>query len=163
MSRYGYTTEEQNKAAENLISDYEYLATLYRELVPVLERFDGKVFNCRLEKAIQEATKKRIYCRNNGHCIDVYAYTPNFNQMRTICAVKTPENKRIIADEWMQNARERREGFLKAAEQLRQAMPRIDTIKEQIKQLTKALDGITGGLSYEIQDIYGLHYHIRNY
>lgn len=57
-----------------IIRKYEVQIKAYRELIPciseaipVIQRFDGKVFNVKLEKALEELTNAYYYVRRNNY------------------------------------------------------------------------------------------------
>ena len=61
MMRYGYTRQEQDKAAAEIITGYREAAALFPILRQTAEAWDGKVYNKRFTEALNAATGQRIF------------------------------------------------------------------------------------------------------
>lgn len=161
-----YTAEEKAAAVTARIKEYNKAASILPELVKVLKAFDGKVYNCRLEKALQEALKIRVYVKKTDYNIDIHYYGED-NQWITLACAKLADalkdGKRINSAAFIEDAEKRRNEFLKRACRIEVQAPQVEEIKKRVKQLEKILDALTGSLDYDLRDIYGIHYQIRNY
>lgn len=162
------TYEDKETAAKRLAEDHREAARLFAEIRPVIESFDGKVFNCRFEKALQDHTGRRVFCRKeNEKWIIIYYYSKNFNQYMTIAGLKTEdltEGKRINAARFLESGRERYTEHLQKAASLEEAITTAPEIKKQIAELIKMINTLSAKIdSYEARDIFDLNYRITTY
>lgn len=157
---YFHTKEERDKEAMKHIKALKECAGLFALIKPVLQDFDGKCFNCRLEKALQDRTGKRIYAKKQYRYIYIYTYD-RINQQRTLAQIaldEMPDEKRIPAEKLIASAREKRESFLKEANEIKKTMENAEMIKAQMMQLEKALKNLSDSVkSYTAREIYGLN------
>lgn len=147
----------QLKACETFSQNRRQAASLYPVIAKVYRNFDGKVYNCRLEKALQEAApENRIYCRKRGSYIEVYTCIGHRYEDYTLTHVNMEEltdGKRICAEKFIESAQSRRESLLKEAARMDEFAANIDEIDTQLKALKKAYNGIVASLPYTAQDI----------
>ena len=168
MSRY-YTDEDKEKAAKRLAEDHREAAQLFTVIRPVITEFDGKVYNCRFEKALQDKTGRRIYCRKEcgGKWLTIYYYSKNFNQQMTIAGIKIEDmmdGKRINAARFLESGRERYTEHLQQAAKLEEAIEKAPEIERQILELAKMINVLSSQIdSYEAREIFDLNYRITNY
>lgn len=71
---YYYKKEDQDAAARAYIKAYRDAAALYPKIKKVIQSFDKKVFNKRLETALQNETGARVYIENRPNMIDVHIF-----------------------------------------------------------------------------------------
>ena len=118
MRFYGHR-EEAHKEARKRAADYRAAATLIPAVIKVLRTFDNKVYNCRLEKALKEATENRVYCHKGDYTMEIYTYPEgNYSHHITLASVKAedlPEGKRIPADKLIESTHHYREKILSDA------------------------------------------------
>ena len=155
---YCGSKEDQDKYIDTLVKENRKAAQLFPSVRKVLENFDGKVYNIRLQRAIQEETGDHIYTEERYNRVYIYIYGTAGRQY-TIAALDREDmedGKRINAKKMIESAREYRESHLKKAYQLEQQAAQIITIKEQVKQIEQLLKSVTCKLDYEIRDIYGI-------
>jgi len=159
-----YSREDQNKAAQTMAESFRTTAAQLPRLKKVLKSFDGKVFNCRLEAALNEPKNPvYIFCRKRYKYLEIYTYVGNHQRTLATCLLdEMPDGKRIPADLLIKSAEDRRADFLKTAAEIERAAEQMDTIKEQIEQVKRLLEGITKPLPYEVIDIYNLNYRLTN-
>ena len=153
-----YGKEEQKKAIAARVEELRTVAGYYPMITKIYNQFDGKVFNCRLEKALHEATQNKIHVENKEKYISIYYY--NRGETFTLTYMKKedmPNGKRIEAEKWIESAREKRADLLKRAADIETAAGNIDTTISQLKELKKHYNTIIGSLPYYIQDVYGLN------
>ena len=162
------TYEDKETAAKRLAEDHREAARLFTEIRPVIESFDGKMFNCRFEKALQDHTGRRVYCKKeNEKWIIIYYYSKNFNQYMTLAGLKTEdliEGKRINAARFLESGRERYTEHLQKAASLKEAIEKAPEIERQILELAKMIKVLSSQIdSYEARDIFDLNYRITTY
>ena len=159
-----YTREDQDKAIKAYIDDLQEAVNLFTAVRDVVQEFDGKVFNCRFEKALQDKSERRIYAKKEHSRINIYIYTtPDIYTLASVQIKDMKDGKRINADLFLESARQYRDERLKEISEARKAAENIDQIKSQIKQLENAIYAITGTVkSYRVKEIYGLNVRITH-
>lgn len=161
---YYRNKEERDNAVKRHIEDYRNAAGLFSRIRPIIESFDNKVFNCRLEKALQEKTGLRIYAKKDFKHISIYMYGGNTNRMITLASIPLEalkEEKRIPAAAFIEDARKRRESLLKEAASMEEAITKADTVKRQMDALQAQMEAVSKQISsYTAREIYGLNYRI---
>lgn len=159
-----YAREDQDKAAQELAATYREAAGIFPALRRVFEQYDSKVFNCKVTKALQEATGRYIYAEKRYSVLDFYFYERG--RQFTLAQIRLdamPDGKRIDAGKLIESARAEREIYLRKAAELSAIAGQVDTIKAQIEVLKKQLKAIVDPLPYEARDIWGLGYRITSY
>ena len=140
---YGFYNDEARRAGcEKTAAANREAAALFPAIRKVFEAFDGKVFNCRLEKALREATGRRVFVKKCDYNIEVYTYLDDYrgNSWYTLAFVKCEElkdGKRIPAAAFIDSARSYREKHLKEAAQM-EAAP--DTVPEMVQHIKYFID-----------------------
>lgn len=160
---YFYSEEGRQKAVETTAKEYRAAAGLFPAIRNVLEQFDGKMLNCRLEKALQEATGRRVYVKKEYNRVEVYYYGTTYTGSSYITLAQIPldalpDGKRIPAALLVKSAREQRERHLKDAAALETTAENMEAIKQQIKYFIDQANKLSNGLPYELRDIYGIKY-----
>ncbi|MBO6298758.1 MAG: hypothetical protein J6N53_07915 [Lachnospiraceae bacterium] len=159
MMRYGYTRQEQDKAAAEIITGYREAAALFPILRQTAEAWDGKVYNKRFTEALNAATGQRIFSQVYGETIHFYLYGKH-NHQHTIMSIKKSalmDGKRLDAKTLIDDARSRREEFLRRAADIENAGQKVDTVKEQIETLKNMLRVLGDSLPYEAREIWGVN------
>lgn len=138
-------------------------AKICTQIKPVLERFDGKVYNIRIERALQEIA--RVYREHSGDYIVFYTYIgKTYNNRHVIMRVKRSDGlrdgKRIRADKFIEATNECRQELLKKAYTIDATLPQMPEVLQQIEALKKQLNAVSDSLPYMIRDIYKIHYRI---
>jgi hypothetical protein len=153
--------ESALQAAQRHIIECRQAASLFPALCRVFRAFDGKVYNKRLDSAIQ-AEAGRVYIQKRDQYIDIYTYSEGGDHF-TLLYFKLPENKRIKAANFIQAAESKRNEYLQEAFHLEQIIPTIDTRKKQIEHIKHLLEMTLQDLSYSEQELFELNYHIRRH
>jgi DNA repair exonuclease SbcCD ATPase subunit len=161
--RYYRSTEEQQKDLNSRIESYRSAAALAPIVIKVLKTFDNKVYNCRLDKAIREATDNKIGVYNQYGFISIYAtYTTNYHHINLATfRLEELENKRIDADKLIEQVKAARENLLKKAYQIETTAQQADNIREYIRQSIEKLESMCRDLPDDIREIYNIPYSIR--
>ena len=101
MRFYG-SIEDANKAAQTRANAYRNAAGYINTVAQIIRQFDGKVYNCRLDKALKEATEGRVFCNRNQYLFEIYTYPESHYSfhigLANIKAEDLTEGKRIPAD-----------------------------------------------------------------
>ena len=157
-----YNRELQDKYIKARIDQYREAASLTPAIIKVLQDFNGKCFNCKLEKAIQEKTNKHIYAHKKWHNVVIEYYENGDTFTLASCLIDDLiDGKRIPADILTEDARKRQEGFLKRAYEMQTAYDNMDTIFKQLEQLKSTIKAIINPIPYELLDVYRLENYRR--
>ena len=157
---YGYTQKDQDAAIKAYIEAYRNAAALYPALKRVIQSFDKKVFNKRLETALQAETGARIYVDNRPNMIDIHMYggpRSSWITLATLLKDDFIDGKRIDAEKLTESLTDHRAALLKKAAEYEQQIGQIDQVKEQLKQLKKQIAAVLSPYDYTIRDIYGIN------
>lgn len=153
-----YNRELQNGYVLQQIEKYKASANLAPVIIKVINQFDGKMFNVKLEKALREAVPdKYIHARKEykNIIIGFYDGADHFT-LASMPIDKLTDGKRIPADLLTEDARKRQEGFLKKAYEMQTAFNNMDTIFKQLEQLKSTIKAIINPIPYELLDVYRL-------
>lgn len=159
---YGFYNDETRRAGCLKTAEaHRNAAQLFPAIRKTLEQFDGKVFNCRLEKALQEATGCRVYAKKSKYSIDIYTYISDYrgNSWYTLARLKNEDlkdGKRIPAAAFISSAREYREKHLQEAAELEAAPDTVPEMAEHIRYFIAQANKLVDSIPYVIRDMYGL-------
>lgn len=157
---YGYTKNEQDNAVQSYIDAYRKAAALYPAIKKVIQNFDKKVFNKRLETALQEGTGARVFVENRPNMIDVHVYGGPRSTWITLAILQKEDfvdGKRIDAGKLIESLTDHRNTLLQTAARYEKQIEEIDQIKIQIKQIKKLLNDVLEPYDYTMRDIYGIN------
>lgn len=157
---YGYTKNEQDQAVKSYIETYRKAAALYPAIKKVIQNFDKKVFNKRLETALQEGTGAQVYVYNRPNMIDIHMYGGPRSTWITLATLSKDDfidGKRINAEKLIGSLTENRNRLLQTAARYEKQIEEIDRVKEQLKILKKQIAGVLEPYDYTIRDIYGIN------
>ena len=148
------------------ISNYRDAAKMARAIIPVIKKFDNKVYNKRLQTALQDDTKKRIYCEKNNYIFRIYIYDDTYTQITlahlTIKEALTDE-KRIRAEKITEKLNATYSDLLTQAYDLYNILPQVDLYKTQLEFYKAKIEKIVNNLPSEIKDNFDLNYRVRCY
>lgn len=163
--RYYGSIEEANKEARQRVKDYRTAAGYIPTVCRILNGFDNKVYNCRLDKALEAATGNRVHADKTDYSLEVYTYPEHGCSYRItlarVDAKELPDNKRIPADKLIDSAREHRESILRKAYNLETSIDQVPQIKAYIEETKKKLEAYVRSFPDDLRDLYGLPYYIR--
>ena len=156
-----YNRELQDGYILKRIELYKEAASYAPIIIKVLQNFDHKMYNCRLEKALQDAAPRRIYTEKRYQNINIYYYVNS--DSFTLASIKITDlidGKRIPAQLFIESARKRQEYFLKEAYELQSNFDNIDNILNQLEQIKNMYRAITKNLPSEFCDTYRINHYI---
>lgn len=164
MRFYG-DIEGANKEAQRRADNYRTATAYIPTISKIIKDFDNKVYNCRLEKALKEATENRVFCDKNGYTLEIYTYPKNGYSYRVTLA-KIPikdlkDGKRIPADKILKSFQEHRETLLKKAYEIETQIDQMQYVKAYIEQTKEKLEKYCRSFNTDIRDIYGIPYCVR--
>lgn len=156
---YFARNESREEYVLNIAAAEREAAALFPAIRAVLEDFDGKVLNCRLEKALRERTGKHICVNKRYKFLEITVYLPGCQYEIYFCSIELasmPDGKRIPAALMIENARERREKMLEKAAELENGLTNVSEWKTQLAYLERQINRIRSQIPYEIQDAFNL-------
>ena len=161
---YG-SMEDANKQARQRVNDYKRAAELIPVIIPVIKGFDGKVYNCRFDKALKAATDNAVYVDKTDYIFTIYTYPAhNYSFHITTACIKTTaltDGKRIPAELLISSAQECRKDILQKAENIERMINKMPLVKEKISHSIDNLNAYLESLPADIQIIYGIPYRIH--
>ena len=164
MRFYG-SIEEANKEARNRANDYRTAAGYIPEITKIIKDFDGKVYNCRLDKALQAATNNRVFVSKTEYNFSIYTYPRNHYSfhitLACIPADALTDGKRIPADKIIESFKEHRETVLKNAFEIESNIDQMEQVRAYISQTKEKLEAYCRSFNNDLRDIYGLPYCVR--
>ena len=160
---YYRSTEERQKDLNNRIESYRQAAAQAPAIIKIIRQFDGKVYNCRLDKALKEATNGKVGVYNQYGFISIYAcYTTNYHHINfATFRLEDLENKRINAEKLIEQVKAARENLLDKAYKVETYSEQADNIREYVKQSIEKLESICKSLPDDIREVYNIPYAIR--
>ena len=172
--------EHQNAAIWREINSRRQAAEAFPHLRKTLESFDGKVFNCRLEKALREdgnywivELKRSDYCgdrleirfcrRTTNTTSTDWQYMLGVNLGKATDKAPKWDGKRLPAALLIESAAEQRAHLLKEAAAMEEARERVPELTQQIEYMKNQFRALVDSVPYTVARIYNLDYHIVHY
>lgn len=184
-----YNKEVAGKLVELEIQNRKDCLKLYDQIIPIIERFDGKVLNKRLETALQNVNKylrvdrnytsfgiswwvENDYIRNtpdrNGFCTacyvqsrQLYMTTALFTSDRNMTdKVMLDEENRLIADVILVALEQGKKNMEEHIRMLEESLPHAEEYEEELKAMKKAFEEKRDSIPYLIRDYYDMNYSI---
>ncbi|WP_034452466.1 hypothetical protein [Butyrivibrio sp. AE2032] len=164
MRFYG-SIEDANKAAQTRANAYRNAAGYINTVAKVVKQFDGKVYNCRLDKALKEATEGRVFCNKNQYLFEIYTYPESHYSfhigLANIKAEDLTEGKRIPADKIIKSLQEHREMLLRKAYDIESHIGEMEQVRAYIMQTKEKLENYCRSFNTDLRDIYRIPYCVR--
>lgn len=164
MRFYG-NIEEAHKEAHQRANNYRTATSYIPTITKILKDFDNKVYNCRLEKALKEATDNRVFCHKSDYSLEIYTYPEKGYSYRVNLAYikieALKEGKRIPADNLIESLQSHRETLLKTAYEIESNIEQMAQVKAYIEQTKEKLEQYCRSFNTDLRDIYGLPYCVR--
>jgi len=157
-----FKQEDQEKNARAKIAAYKEVAGYCETVCDVVKQFDGKVFNCRLQNALQ-AAGVRAWIEKRYKYLEISCFVKGISGDFTLAQIKLedmPDGKRIPADLIIASAKSRRDIHLDRAAGLETMINEAPFIRLQLDQLKSQIDEIVSGIPGEAADIFNLYYRV---
>lgn len=156
--------------AEQKIDEYRQQANIFATVRPVIESYNGKVYNKRFSEALKQAVSESGYIYSekgaNGRRFWIH-YSPKGHgyNYRTICNMAIDDaltnGKKINAAAILDSMRDTRAELLKKAAELEEVGRHAEEIKAQIEMLENTISAVLAPLSYEARELYEIK--VRRY
>ena len=167
MANFHIPIETANQDASLRIDGYHAALSYIPAIEEIIKKFDGKVYNCRFDKAVREATSNKVICDTKYESLYIYTWIPNrYSQQITIVHISFDEftdGKRIPAEKIIANMKKYRDENLKSIDQIEKAMAQIPHMKKHIQRSIDKLNNYLQDIPFEVRDIYGIPYAVRFY
>lgn len=151
-----YDNEERRKAITDHIEKLRDIAALYPVIVPVITKFDNKIYNVRFKNALSEAassSKYYVFTEKRLNYIEIYVYDRGSQYtLAQVTIDDMPDGKRIPAEKLIESARNKREELLRRAYELENID--IKQVLDQLNQAKALYNSIYEGLPYKFIDVY---------
>ncbi len=169
-----YTKEDAVKSCKHDIKCLRDSAQKIRLIKEIVRAFDGRVYNCRFDEAIQALNDDEayFYCTNNYgwyHIIYSPRRDPWSKELLSVPAAVRggsdkgkPEEKvftdtkRIIADKMIELLNNKYADLLREANELENALTKIDEVLLQTKQLKQLYNVLVDTLPYSVQEKFNI-------
>jgi len=164
---YG-SNDERRKHIQNRIDGKKELVKYFPVVKKVVQQFDGKVYNCKLDKALKEATTDEqhpygaVYCHiAYGGWIEIVAHGCNHGMSESVSILyiaksDLKDGKRIDAAQWLEHINNNYAGLMKEISGLEHDLETIDDTLKQIEMLKKQIKTLVEPLSWTTRDAYGI-------
>ena len=167
---YG-SNEDKRKYIQSKIDGLKGLQHYFPIIKKVIQEFDGKVYNCRLDKAIQEAAaaydldhfidrgnRGGVYCHiTYGKYIEICAYqgssTFDFFYMDK---KDLKDGKRIDAAVWLENVNRHYAKLMQDITGLERDLETIDDVLTKLEILKSQIKALVEPLSWTTRDAYNI-------
>ena len=173
--RWNKSREDLDEEARAEINTLRGIAQLTPAIKSVITRFNGKIYNRRIDTAIQAEIDKvagmMAYAdgsefskyRSRSEKYKEYAIlriTPgrNWNRQINVTYIYFGEDGRIQADKSIWSLIEHRTTILKEAAELERDMGLVDDFIRNIEAIRKMLSGMNDSIGWKAKSIYGLHF-----
>lgn len=155
-----YDNESRRKEIADHIAKLRDIAALYPVIVPVITRFDNKIYNVCFVNALAEAscfTNYHIFTEKRLNYIEIYVYDRGSLFTLAQCTIDDmPDGKRIPADKLIESARNKREELLRRAYELENID--IAHVLDQLNQAKALYNSIYEGLPYKFINVYHINH-----
>lgn len=151
-----YDNEERRKAITDHIAKLRDIAALYPVIVPVITKFDNKIYNVRFKNALSEASSSSryyVFAEKRFNYMEIYVYDRGSQYtLAQVTIDDMPDGKRIPAEKLIESARNKREELLRRAYELENID--IKQVLDQLNQAKALYKSIYEGLPYKFIDVY---------
>lgn len=151
-----YDSDERRKAITDYVAKLRDIAALYPVIVPVISKFDNKIYNVRFKNALSEAAsnaKYYVFTEKRLNYMEIYVYDRGSQYtLAQVTIDDMPDGKRIPAEKLIESARNKREELLRRAYELENID--IEQVLSQLNQAKALYNSIYEGLPYKFIDVY---------
>lgn len=164
------------------IKNTKEAAALCDKVAEIIKKFDGKIFNIKLEKALEEATGKRFSVsknylmidyigqisiqwflddrsvRNGEYSVEYVAETSKYlcNIYKEKFEDAPVQNKRIVAENIIPALQKSKDNFLAKAKELEESIDKVYEWEKRIEEVKQQYNDLYKEIPFEIRDYFGL-------
>lgn len=184
-----YNKEVACKLVELEIQNRKEALNLYDQIISVIQKFNGKVLNKRLETALQKVNKylrvdtnyssfgiswwvNNDHIRNtpdrNGYCTACYVQTRQIHLTSALFTadrymtdkVMCDSDNRIIADVIIAALKEGKKNIEEHIRMLEENLPHAEEYEDELRAMKKAFEEKRDSIPYLIRDYFDMNYSI---
>lgn len=153
-----YSKDAQEKEMSARIKARREAAALFPAIRKTAEMFDGKVLNCRFEKALKEAAGRCVFVEKRSQFVYIEMY--DRGTVLTLATMKISEmadGKRINATALIEDAKQQRLSHLQKAADMERAFENAEVTRRQLNELKKLVEKVLADVPYEVRDVCNLN------
>jgi len=154
------TNEDRKNRIQKMIDAKKAMLPCFPLVKKIIQDFDGKCYNCKLDKAIEEAAKAanmNIYAGVERNSIYIRAYYDHESKyLFYFHKDDLKEGKRIDAAKWFEYINAEYSRTQKEIYQMQNELLTIDDTMKQIEVLKKQIETLVEPLSWEVRDTYNI-------
>ena len=157
-----YNKIEKDTECMKQIKGLREAASLFPNIRKVVERFDGKCYNCRFDKAIKDIGPG-IWVEKTKYYFRIYTYNHRYHglTLAQISLDDMPDGKRIPAELLVKSLKGRRESMLREACEIEESMKHVEEIESQVNQIESLLSSVYKNIPSFVLDTYKLRYRMQ--
>ena len=158
-----YESEEQRKEAiAKKVDLYREAAGYMPTIAKIVQSFDGKVYNCRFDKAIEAALKGKVYVYKRWEYIHIYVLDHGHDiTLASLPMKELNESKRIPAEKFLASLRQYRDELLKKAYDIETTIDQAANIKIYAEQTIEKINALLQKIPTEVREAYNIPYGYR--
>lgn len=153
-----------NTPVNNRINELREVAGIIPALCKVFREFDGKVYNVRFDRAINDVSGRRIIVDKGDYLVDLYTCMKsspgNIIEIARFKREDMKDGKRIPADKVIESARSHREKYLQEAYYLESNKERLYQAREYIRQAVDNLNKYMDSIPYVARELYKIPHYV---
>lgn len=160
---YFGTEEQRREHIQKKIDAKKAMLPYFPIIKKVVQQFDGKCYNCKLDKAIEEATKGigavNVYAgtERDNHYIYIRAYVDHESKyLFYMSKDQLKDGKRIDASKWFEYLNAEYGRTLQEIHQMESDLVTIDDTLKKVEMLKKQIEVLIDPLSWEVRDAYNI-------
>ena len=154
--------EEADKEIKAYIEELRKNAGIIPAIKKTVQEFDGKVLNCRLEKALEAATGQYIHVEKRYNTLAIYGYyKSHYMTFASVSLDTLTDGKRINAAAMIESLNDCRTKMLQEANEMEQQMQNVDIIRQQLESIKKLYEAVVSPVNSMIADYYRIEKYAR--
>ena len=155
----------QDRRAKAEVAARREAAAAFPFIRPVLQQFNGKVYNRRFENALKEALKGNapgyVYTYKGGFISVIYAPSVEGTERFTLCRMNA--EKRLDGKTLDDSLKDCRAALLREAAEIEEQAQQAELFQKRIDEAERLLKSVTDGINETVRDIYGLNCYVDRY
>lgn len=160
---------ENERRGEDLmrtINDYEKCVKAIPTVKEIVKRFDGKVYNKKLDDALGDAFSYedngyRIGCHKNTYSpniIEIYLYNNGSTTLARINLEEMPEGRRIDAIVWSAKLEEKKQHYSEKVKEIEECIPKVNEYRNRLNKLQDEALEIYNKIPSELHEAFYIGY-----
>ena len=152
----------QDRRAKSEVAARREAAAAFPFIRPVLQQFNGKVYNRRFENALQEALKGNapgyVYTYKGAFISVIYTPSMKGTERFTLCRMNA--EKRLDGKALDDSLKDCRAALLREAAEIEEQAQQAELFQKRIDEAERLLKSVTDGINETVKSIYGFDCYI---